>query len=193
MNAKIKSLVQEISALQEELKEELHKVEEDFSLQNGKVVFSQKALMTQKEKLVHLFTYLKEAPLINILSAPVIYMMIIPALILDVMLFIYVAVVFRVYKFPKIRRSDYIVFDRQYLGYLNILEKINCVYCAYFNGLMNYTVAVAGRTELYFCPIKHAKKIAYTHQFYYDFLPYGDAETYRKRLKECQKKAQESA
>ncbi len=193
MNAKIKSLVQEISALQEELREELQKAEEDFSLKNGKVIFSQKVLMSQKEKLVDLFTYLKEAPLINIISAPVIYMMIIPALLLDVMLFIYVVVVFRVYKFPKIRRSDYIVFDRQYLGYLNILEKINCVYCAYFNGLINYTAAVAGRTELYFCPIKHAKKIAYAHQFYYDFLPYGDAQTYREKLKACQKKAQESA
>jgi hypothetical protein len=117
--------------------------------------------------------------------------MIIPAIILDLFLFVYVAVVYRVYKFPTIKRSDYITFDRQYLGYLNIIEKINCLYCAYFNGLINYTAAVSARTELYFCPIKHAKKIAYMHNFYHYFLPYGDAESYQKELKKCQKKAQE--
>ncbi len=116
-----------------------------------------------------------------------VYMMIIPAVILDLFLFLYMQVIFPIYKFPKIKRSDYIVFDRQYLGYLNFIEKINC---SYFNGLMNYTVAIASRSELYFCPIKHAKKIAYTHEHYYDFIVYADAQSYRDKLEECQKKAQ---
>ncbi len=128
--------------------------------------------------------------MLHILSAPIVYMMVIPAIFLDILLFIYVSVIFPIYKFPKIKRSDYIVFDRQYLGYLNCIEKINCLYCSYFNGLMNYTAAVAARSELYFCPIKHAKKIAYEHEYYHNFLPYADAQSYHDKLEDCQTKAQ---
>lgn len=49
-----------------------------------------------------------------------------------------------------LKRSDYIGFDRHYLGYLNPVEKLNCVYCSYVNGLMQYASAIEGRTEFYF-------------------------------------------
>jgi len=77
-----------------------------------------------------------------------------------------------------------IVFDRHYLGYLNPIEKLNCLYCSYFNGVLQYTSAVPARTEFYFCPIKHAKKVAYDHDYYKDYLVYGDEEDYQKKLKE---------
>jgi hypothetical protein len=96
-------------------------------------------------------------------------------------------VVSHVFKIKFRKRSDYIVFDRQYLGYLNVVEKLNCLYCAYFNGVMQYASSIAGRTEFYFCPIKHAKKIAYKHEFYHTFLPYGDGNEYQKKLKELRK------
>jgi hypothetical protein len=67
---------------------------------------------------------------------------------------------------------------------LNIVEKVNCLYCAYFNGVMQYAAAIAARTEYYFCPIKHAKRVAYKHDYYDAFLPYGKGEEYQKRLKE---------
>lgn len=34
------------------------------------------------------------------------------------------------------------------------MEKVNCVYCSYFNGLMSYLREIAGRTEQYWCPIR---------------------------------------
>ncbi len=192
MSTKIDTLIQEIEDLKKVLREEIHAKEADivYEIKKGRVHFSEDIMQEQKSKLTHLFGYLKEAPILHILSAPVVYAMVIPAMLLDVMLFIYVQVIFRIYKFPAIKRSDYIIFDRQYLGYLNFIEKLNCAYCSYFNGLMNYTVAVASRSELYFCPIKHAKKTAYTHEYYYDFLPYADAQNYHDKLKTCQKKAQ---
>lgn len=36
------------------------------------------------------------------------------------------------------RRGDYIVVDRHHLAYLNVIQKINCVYCGYGNGLIAY-------------------------------------------------------
>ena len=192
MHGNIQKILGEIADLKKQLKEEIREKEAKmaYEIRQGKVYFSKETLQKQEEKITHFFRYLREAPLLHILSAPIVYMMIIPAVILDLFLFVYVAVIFPIYKFPKIKRSDYIVFDRQYLGYLNVIEKFNCMYCSYFNGLMNYTAAVAARSELYFCPIKHAKKIAYTHEHYYDFLSYADAEAYHDKLKECQEKAQ---
>jgi len=192
MHTNIQKILDEIVELKKQLKEEIHTKEADiaYEIKQGKVYFSKEALHQQKDKITHFFRYLQEAPLLHILSAPIVYMMILPALILDGLLFLYVQVIFHIYKFPKIKRSDYIVFDRQYLGYLNVIEKLNCMYCSYFNGLMNYSAAVASRSEFYFCPIKHAKKIAYTHEHYYDFLSYADAESYQDKLKECQNKAQ---
>jgi hypothetical protein len=34
------------------------------------------------------------------------------------------------------------------------------------------------RTEQYFCPIKHARKVLGTHRRYANFLDYGDADDY---------------
>jgi len=40
------------------------------------------------------------------------------------------------------------------------------------------------RTEQYFCPIKHARKILGTHSRYERFLDYGDANDYEQRLEQ---------
>ena len=71
------------------------------------------------------------------------------------------------------------------------VEKLNCLYCSYVNGLMQYASAIAGRTELYFCPIKHAKKVAHEHNYYHTFLSYGEGEDYQKKLNELREKSEE--
>jgi DNA-binding NtrC family response regulator len=43
-----------------------------------------------------------------------------------------------VYRIPKVKRSEYLLFDREDLPYLNVIEKFNCFYCSYGNGLMAY-------------------------------------------------------
>jgi len=73
---------------------------------------------------------------------------------------------------------------------LNSIEKLNCLYCSYFNGLMQYAAAIAGRTELYFCPIKHAKKVAYKHEYYDAFFRYGEEDEYQKKLEALRKEFQ---
>jgi len=55
---------------------------------------------------------------------------------------------------------------------------------------MQYASAIAGRTELYFCPIKHAKKVAYKHDYYDKFFSYGDEDKYQKKLEALRKKFQ---
>jgi len=186
MTDKIKVLMEELEEKKRQLRDEIAKEEKriTFEIRNGSVIFEQDILAKQKVHMKALRAWFRETPLIQLLCAPVIYGMVIPAVILDVSLFLYKTVVGKVFKIKFAGRDEYIVFDRQYLGYLNSIEKFNCMYCSYFNGLMHYATAIAGRTELYFCPIRHAKKIAYEHPFHDKFFNYADGEAYQERLKE---------
>ena len=96
----------------------------------------------------------------------------------------YQAICFPVYKIPKVRRRDYLVFDRHHLAYLNIIEKINCAYCSYANGAIAFVREVASRTEVYWCPIKHARRMLGPHPHYQGFADFGDAEGFREKLEE---------
>jgi len=189
MNDRIKEMIEEIETMKKRLGEEIDKEEEyvNYENRNGYIQFEKEMFDRQKQNMMHLWEWFSEIPLIQLLSAPVVYIMIVPAVVLDIMLFIYHYVVSRVFRIEFGKRSDYVVFDRQYLGYLNVVEKLNCLYCTYFNGLMQYASSIAARTELYFCPIKHAKKIAYKHEFYDTFLSYGDGDEYQKKLKKLRK------
>jgi hypothetical protein len=71
------------------------------------------------------------------------------------------------------------VVDRHRLAYLNTIEKLNCVYCGYGNGVIAYAHEVIARTEQYWCPIRHARRVHGAHERYPDFFDYGDAEAYR--------------
>jgi hypothetical protein len=189
MNDKIREIIDEIEAMKIKLGEEIDKQEGHISyeIQNGYVTFEKEVLAKQRENMKNLLSWLREVPLLHFLTAPLIYAMVIPAIIFDVVLFVYQQIAFRVFKFQFIKRSDYLHFDHHYLGYLNPIEKLNCLYCSYFNGLMQYASAIAGRTELYFCPIKHAKKVVSEHKYYKEFLSYGDEENYQEKLKELRK------
>ena len=70
---------------------------------------------------------------------------------------------------------------------MNALEKLNCAYCSYANGLIAYVREIAGRTEQYWCPIKHARRVIGAHPGYAAFMDYGDADGYRKWLEQLQK------
>ena len=79
-------------------------------------------------------------------------------------------------------RKDYLIFDRGRLQYLNLLERLNCAYCSYVNGLCAYAMEVAARTEQHWCPIKHATPVRSPHSRYTYFFDYGDAGRYRRDL-----------
>ena len=119
-----------------------------------------------------------------ILSVPLIYACAIPFLLLDLFVTIYQSVCFPIYGVPKVRRQDYLIFDRGRLAYLNAIEKVGCVYCSYANGLLAYIAEIAARTEQRFCPIQHAHPPAQLHARYPHFLPCGDARAYRARSEE---------
>lgn len=119
-----------------------------------------------------------------IITAPIIYSLIIPLFLLDIFMSIYQAICFPIYKIPKVRRSDYFVFDRLSLDYLNGIQKMNCAYCSYGNGVVAFGREIAARSEQYWCPIKHARKIKGAHKRYPVFMDFGDGEQYREALED---------
>jgi len=79
---------------------------------------------------------------------------------MDLCVTLYQAFCFPIYRIAKVRRANYIVLDRQHLEYLNLIEKFHCTYCGYASGLVAYVYEIVARTEEYFCPIKHARRIS---------------------------------
>ena len=158
-----------------------------YSLEKGKVVFEQGVRKFQQSHRTGIWKYLREAKLGHILIAPIIYSVMPPLLLLDFAVTFYQHTCFRVYGIPRVRRADYIIIDRQHLGYLNAIEKLNCMYCGYGNGLMEYSREIIARTEQYWCPIKHAHRALSHHDRMRYFADYGDAEAYQKKLEQLRK------
>jgi hypothetical protein len=190
MSNRLNEILGEIRELERSVQEEMKRKEEElrYRVRKGKVIFEGEVAELHKKASRSLFRYIVTAPLLTILSAPVIYAMIFPALLLDLCLWIYQTICFRVYRVPVVKRRDHIILDRHYLQYLNFLERLNCDYCSYFNGLASYATEIAARTEQYWCPIKHASGIAGRHSRYHLFFDYGDAAAYHERLSEIRGK-----
>jgi len=153
-----------------------------YSLRRGKVVFENNVRRWQRQYRIGLWRYLREAPPLYILTAPVMYGMIVPLAFLDLSITVYQHICFRVYGVPRVRRADYLVIDRHHLIYLNAIETLNCVYCGYGNGLIAYAREISARTEQFWCPIKHARRTLDAHHRTERFLDYADAEAWRRGL-----------
>ncbi len=194
---KLDEILEQLRSTQQELEQELDKMlaekrqQFQYSLRRGKVVFERGMQKWQRQHRTGIWQFLREARLTYILSAPVIYGMIVPLLILDLSISLYQHICFRIYGIPLVRRADYLVIDRQHLAYLNAIEKLNCVYCGYGNGLVEFIREVIARTEQYWCPIKHAQRTLDEHKRTQKFFDYGDAEAWRNKLEELRKSLEE--
>lgn len=108
--------------------------------------------------------------------------MIVPLVFIDITMTIYQHICFRLYNVARVNRSHYVVIDRHVLSYLNAIEKFNCLYCSYGNGVLAYAREIIARTEQYWCPIKHARKVVGTHSRYNQFLGFGESENYQEQV-----------
>ena len=151
-----------------------------YHMERGKIVFEEGVRDAHRRARVRLWLFLRYSRPLVILTAPVIYAVVIPFALLDLFVTIYQWVCFPIYGIEKVRRRDHIVIDRQHLGYLNAIQKLNCMYCGYGNGVVSYVREVSARTEKYWCPIKHARRVKGAHAYYGEFCDFGDAEGFEK-------------
>ncbi len=189
MKQHIDELLQRIQTLQEELEEEYRKRREELEQKRSQL--AEEFLRTQRRYKMGLFRFLIRSRFLVVLTAPVIYAGWIPFLLMDLFVTLYQHICFPIYRIPKVRRADYVVMDRGELPYLNLVEKFNCFYCSYGNGVAAYVREVAARTEQYWCPIKHARRIRGAHERYPQFFDYGDAEAFRQGIERLRRQYRE--
>jgi hypothetical protein len=178
MNEAIRKLLSEIARLEEELATVIQEQQEQlhYRIEGSRIRFEENLRKIHRELKTGVFAWLRQSEMRNVISAPFIYAMIIPFVMLDVFLIIYQAVCFPLYRIPKVKRSHYVIIDRQHLGYLNIIEKLNCMFCGYADGVVAWARQILSRTEMYWCPIKHARKVLDPHRRYARFADFGDGD-----------------
>jgi hypothetical protein len=184
MSSPADTILSRIRDLQDQLEAEFDRRRDDFlyRLEKGRVIFDADMQRRHRAARVRLSDFLRQTRPLVVLTAPLIYGLIIPFALLDLMVTLYQRICFPIYRIETVRRADFIRIDRHHLQYLNALQKLNCVYCGYGNGLIAYVQEIAGRTEAYWCPIKHAARVGTAHAYYAQFVDYGDAEGFQAGL-----------
>jgi len=184
MDSRVSQLLAEIRRLETELEDAVreHEVQFLYRLEGTRVKFERAVRRAHRELKVGIYPWLRDSSLQNVVSAPFIYTMVVPFVILDLWISAYQFICFPLYGIPTVERRSYIAVDRHRLGYLNAIEKFNCIFCGYANGLLAYSREIAARTEEYWCPVKHARKILDPHRRYARFADYGDPEGYAHQL-----------
>lgn len=195
MNRRISQIVDQIASLETELDKLLDEREAGlrYRLAGRRVEFEQALRETHERVRMGVFRWFTTVRPQNYLTMPVIYGAALPLLLFDLCISVYQRVCFPVYRIARVKRADYIVFDHQHLAYLNIIEKAHCLYCSYAVGLVAYAQEIIGRTEQYFCPIKHARKVRGAHSRYRQFLDYGAEENFHDKLEQFRQQLADEA
>jgi hypothetical protein len=182
VNQSLSEILDRIAELQDQLDDAFKERAQHlrYELKNRRVVFEREVLDAHRALRTRLSQYVLKAKFLSIATAPIIYAMFVPLAFLDLSMTIYQSICFRAYGIPRVRHRDHIVFDRHKLAYLNALQKFNCVYCSYGNGIVSYAQEIASRTEAYWCPIKHAQSTQTFMPRYARFSDYGSAETFHE-------------
>lgn len=155
--------------------------------ERGRLTFGAEVRRRQRRARQAFLEYARGIKPLNVLTAPVIYSVLIAFVVMDLFVTVYMRICFPVYGIPIVRRRDHVKIDRHRLPYLNWVQKANCVYCGYGNGVISYAREAAARTEAYWCPIKHAERWEGAHDHYGGFMDYGDEADFVGRWAESRK------
>lgn len=184
MSPSVKRMAERLREAEHQCAQEVEAPEQrwHYRVHHGRVWFDKEMRRAHRRFRQSIPAYIREGSVRSLLTAPIIYSLLLPLALLDVWVTLYQWVCFPIYRIACVPRRAYFVIDRHKLGYLNGIEKINCTFCSYASGLFAYVREVAACTEQYWCPIKHARPIRRPHERYQQFLDYGDAEGYRREL-----------
>tara|TARA_R110000787_G_scaffold221449_1_gene330137 strand:+ start:17 stop:616 length:600 start_codon:yes stop_codon:yes gene_type:complete len=186
MDGELDDLLERLGRLEEEFEQKIDAKRAAFRyrLQKGRIVFENSVLAEHREIRIGILRFLRGETVGGLIVSPFIYVLVVPFLLLDLGVWLFQKVCFPIWGIAPVCRADFVVIDRRHLAYLNGIEKLNCLYCGYANGLIAYVQEIAARTEQYWCPIKHAIRAKGRHRRYRRFLDYGDAEGFRARLED---------
>ncbi len=106
MTNQLDLLMERLRTIEAEIEVELAKRREElrYHMENRRIVFEKEVLELHRQIKTRLWRYLAEAHLLTVLTAPVIYAMIVPIILLDLSVMFYQAVCFPVYGIPAAPR-----------------------------------------------------------------------------------------
>src|SRR5580765_5795974 len=122
MASRIDGLLAHIAQLEREVEHELNRARERwrYRVDAGRIRFERDVQLAHKRWKQGIPKFIRESSPLNILTAPIIYSMIVPIALLDASFSLYQVLCFPLYGISHVRRSVYIVaVDRQHLEYLN--------------------------------------------------------------------------
>lgn len=143
---------------------------EKFLKFKNKIEYKNPYLINPKSKMIMQIRYL--------ISTPFIYGMLIPMIIFHILIELYHRIVFSLYDIEYVDYKQHFIFKRYKLNKLTLLQKINCIYCEYGNGLASYIKSIIGKTEVYWCPIKNGRNKNFTHEYYNKFIDVDNVENF---------------
>ncbi len=189
MSKPLDQLLEEIHELERSIAQKIQEKKQDltYEISHGRAIFGEDVRRRHRALANRVWRTIRESSFLTIATAPVIYSLVLPIAMLDLFVSVYQFVCFRVYRMPRVLRSEYVVIDRYQLSYLNVIEKFNCVYCGYSNGVLAYAREIASRTEQYWCPIKHAKRAKGCHSRQCLFCEFGDGEAFHRSYEQLRK------
>jgi len=184
MSPYVERIAERLREAEQDLAREVEEQEQrwHYRVHRGRVWFDKERRNAHRRLKQSVPAYIREGSVLSLLTAPVIYSLLLPFALLDAWVTLYQWVCFPIYRIARVPRRDHFVIDRHRLAYLNAIEKVNCTFCSYANGVIAYVREVAACTEQYWCPIKHAQAIPTPHVRYHLFFDYGNAEGYRREL-----------
>lgn len=184
MNPRLQDLHDRIRHIKEAIEQQLRRrrAELHADFEHRRVAFEQEVLAQQRRFRQGLLRCMAESQWRNVVTAPLIYPLLLPLLLVDLSVTLYQGLCFPLYRVAWGRRRDHMVFERTHLGYLNLIEKLNGAYGSYANGLSSYVREVVARTQQYWCPIKHARRVLGSHPYLAGYADHGDAQGCREGL-----------
>lgn len=189
MATQLDELLERLHSLEAQLDQEYTALREEMAQRKREL--AERFVELQRQQRVGLWRYLRGSRWSVMLTAPIIYAGWPVFALLDGFITLYQTLCFPIYGIARVKRREFMVFDRADLPYLNAIEAFNCFYCSYGNGVVAYAREVAARTEQYWCPIKHARRVRDAHARYPAFFEHGDAETFRAGLQRLREQLRE--
>jgi hypothetical protein len=191
MATQLDELLERLHSLEAQLDQEYTALREEMAQRKREL--ADRFVELQRQQRVGLWRYLRGSRWSVVLTAPIIYAGWPVFALLDGFITLYQTLCFPLYGIARVKRRDYLVFDRTDLPYLNASEAFKCLYCSYGKGVVAYSREVAARTEHYWCPIKHARRGRDAHANYPTVFEHGEAETFRAGLQRLRKRLREEA
>jgi hypothetical protein len=140
--------VERLHDAEEDLKREVEEQQRrwQYRIHRGRVWFDEERREKHRRLRQSIPAYIREGDFLSLLTAPLTYSLLLPLVILDLWVTLYQSICFPIYGIARVPRRRYFTIDRHKLAYLNGIEKMNCTFCSYANGLIAYVREVAPDT-----------------------------------------------